>query len=149
MHAGVAHVRRLCKLTSIEQKGATVMHGSTAAIAINNAGAATARSRCIEFKWPFVRQLREQGRIRVVKVHIDGDVADRSTKALTAPKRTEFKDMMVSENIVGATRMHKVAQALCRVHYNLNARGSTLLLVKATMSRLRMLQRTQVLNTDF
>ena len=149
MHAGAAHVRRLCKLLGIGQKEANVMYGSTAAIAMNNAGAATARSRRIEIKWPFVRQLKEQSRVRVVKVRTGGEVADRLTKVLAAPKRTKFKDMMVSENIVGATRMHKVAQALCRVHYNLNARGSTLLLVKATMSRLRMLQRTQVLNTDF
>ena len=105
----IAHIRRLCKLLGIEQLEPTTMYDdSTAAIAINNSDATTARLRHIEIKWFFVRQLREQGLVRMKKIHTDGNVSDHLTKALAAPKFCKPRDMMVSEKIAGATKMLKV-----------------------------------------
>ena len=105
----IAHIRRLCKLLGIEQLEPTTMYDdSTAAIAINNSDATTARLRHIEIKWFFVRQLREQGLVRMKKIHTDENVSDHLTKALAAPKFCKFRDMMVSAEIAGATKMPKV-----------------------------------------
>ena len=105
----IAHIRRLCKLLGIEQLEPTTMYDdSTAAIAINNSDATTARLRHIEIKWFFVRQLRGQGLVRMKKIHTDENVSDHLTKALAAPKFCKFRDMMVSAEIAGATKMPKV-----------------------------------------
>lgn len=80
-----------------ESTPTTIWEDNQAVIDITMRDGITARTKHIEVKWYYIRDLQKDGIVNISKKHTDENVADIYTKRLSVEKFEIFRDELVQE----------------------------------------------------
>lgn len=94
----IVHLRQvLDSMGEPESTPTTIWEDNQAVIDITMRDGITARTKHIEVKWYYIRDLQKDGIVNISKKHTDENVADIYTKRLSVEKFEIFRDELVQE----------------------------------------------------